>query len=55
MTPYKRIPRRHFADVQFNPYFKSHAFVERTDEAYEKNKKDVSNVFKKLKKIFFRK
>ncbi len=55
MTPYKRIPRRHFTDLQFNPYFKSHAFTERTDAAYEKNKQSASNMLRKFKKIFFRK
>lgn len=55
MTPYKRIPRRHFTDVQFNPYFKSHAFIDRTDKAYKKNKQDMSSLLRKLKKIFFRK
>jgi hypothetical protein len=55
MTPYKRIPRRHFTDFQFNPYFKSHAFIERTDAAHEKNKQSASKIIKKLKKLFFRK
>lgn len=55
MTPYKRIPRRHFTDLQFNPYFKSHAYLERTEAAYEKNKKSMSKVLSKFKKLFFRK
>jgi hypothetical protein len=55
MTPYKRIPRRHFTDLQFNPYFKSNAYLDRTEAAYEKNKQGTINLFKKLKKIFFRK
>ena len=55
MTPYKRIPRRHFTDVQFNPYFKSHAFVDRTDKAYEKNKEELKSVLGFFKKIWFKK
>ena len=53
MTPYKRIPRRHFTDFQFNPYFKSHAFIERTDAAHEKNKQSASKIIKKLKMTLF--
>jgi len=55
MSPYKRIPRRHFTDVQFNPYFKSEAFVDRTDKAYEKGKEDLNSVFSFFKRIWFKK
>ncbi len=55
MTPYKRIPRRHFTDLQFNPYFKSNDYLDRIEEASNKNKKDFQNIFNKIKKIFFRK
>lgn len=39
MTPYKRMPRRHFTDQIFNPYFKSSGYRQehsKTEESIEK-------------------
>lgn len=55
MTPYKRMPRRHFTDLQFNPYFKSHAFLEKQESIDKKNKEDLKSVLNFFKKIWFKK
>jgi len=39
MSPYKKMPRRHFTDHMFNPYFKSSGYLQehaKTEEAVEK-------------------
>ncbi len=51
MTPYKRIPRRHFTDHQFNPYFKSNAYLDRVEKTQKKNKEDISKFFAFIKKV----
>lgn len=55
MAPYNRIPRRHFTDVQFNPYFNSHGFLEKQEAIDKKNKEDLKHLFSFFKKIWFKK
>jgi hypothetical protein len=55
MTPYKRMPRRHFTDLQFNPYFQSHGFLEKQEKIDKKNKEDLRSVVKFFQRIWFKK
>jgi hypothetical protein len=55
MTPYKRMPRRHFTDLQFNPYFRSSGFLEKQEAIDKKNKEDLKSVLSFFKKIWFKK
>lgn len=53
MTPYKRIPRRHFTDHQFNPYFKSNAYLDRVEQTQAKNKEQLSKFIRLIKRVLF--
>jgi hypothetical protein len=51
MTPYKRMPRRHFTDQIFNPYFKSHGYQQEHSKTEESVEKAFIRFFYYMKKI----
>lgn len=55
MAPYKRMPRRHFTDQIFNPYFKSSHY----DQEHGQTERQIEGLFVRIlgtiKKLYSRK
>lgn len=52
MAPYKRMPRRHFTDQMFNPYFKSPGYIQEHGKTEESIEKAFLKFFHYMKKVF---